>query len=46
MPHARALRLLYTRPKLHDSHDTLIDPRTMVTFGALAPGDLAMSPLG
>ncbi len=46
MPHARALRLLYTRPKLHDSHDTLIDPRTMATFGALAPGDLAMSPLG
>src|SRR5262249_32765877 len=24
MPHARALRLLYTRPKLHDGYDTLI----------------------
>jgi fatty acid desaturase len=46
MPHARALRLLYARPKLHDGHETLIDPRTMRTFSALAPGDLAMAPLG
>ena len=45
MPHARALRLLYSRPKVHDSHDTLIDPRTARTFAALAPGDLAMRPL-
>jgi len=43
MPHARALRLLYTRPKLHDTHDTLIDPRTMRTFETLAPGNLAMT---
>ena len=44
MPHARALRLLYPRPKLHDGHDVLIDPRTSATFNALAPGDLSMSP--
>lgn len=43
MPHTRALRLLYTRPKVHLTHDTLIDPRTMATFNALAPGDLAMA---
>ncbi|HYC21920.1 MAG TPA: fatty acid desaturase [Candidatus Bathyarchaeia archaeon] len=43
MPHARALRLLYTRPKLHDGYDTLIDPRTMGSFHVLAPGDLSMS---
>jgi fatty acid desaturase len=46
MPHARALRLLYTRPKLHRDHDTLVDPRTMATFSTLAPGDLSMAPLG
>ncbi|MBI3769808.1 MAG: fatty acid desaturase [Deltaproteobacteria bacterium] len=46
MPHARALRLLYTRPKLHGSHDTLIDPRTRAAFHALAPGDLSMSAVG
>jgi len=46
MPHARALRLLYTRPKVHLTHDTLIDPRTMATFNALAPGDLSMSAVG
>jgi fatty acid desaturase len=46
MPHARALRLLYTRPKLHDTHDTLIDPRTMRTFETLAPGNLAMTAVG
>jgi fatty acid desaturase len=42
LPHARALRLLYARPKLHDGHDTLIDPRTRERFAALAPGDAAM----
>jgi fatty acid desaturase len=46
MPHTRALRLLYRRPKLHDRPDTLVDPRTMATFNALAPGDLSMSSLG
>jgi fatty acid desaturase len=46
MPHARALRLLYTRPKLHDGHDTLVDPRTSATFNVLAPGDLRMAPAG
>jgi fatty acid desaturase len=45
MPHTSALRLLYTRPKLHREHDTLIDPRTRATFNALAPGDLTMAPL-
>jgi len=43
MSHVRALGLLYTRPKLHDDHDTLVDPRTMATFNALAPNDLSMS---
>ena len=43
MPHGRALRLLYTRPKVHGTHDTLIDPRTMTTFNTLAPGDLSMA---
>jgi fatty acid desaturase len=43
MPHTRALRLLYTRPKLHDAYDTLIDPRTLAAFHALAPGDLSMA---
>src|SRR5262245_37454823 len=42
MPHARALRLLYTRPKIHDGHDTLIDPRTRERFAVLAPGDASM----
>jgi fatty acid desaturase len=46
MPHGRALRLLYTRPKLHHGYDALVDPRTMATFSALAPGDLAMPALG
>ena len=49
MPHARALRLVYTRPKLHDTYDTLVDPRTRVRFHTLAPGGLTMdavSPLG
>jgi fatty acid desaturase len=45
MPHARALRLLYTRPKVHDTHDTLVDPRTLATFRTLAPGDLSMAPV-
>jgi fatty acid desaturase len=45
MSHARALHLLYTRPKLHDTHDSLIDPRTLATFNTLAPGDLSMAAL-
>ena len=45
MPHARSLRLLYTRPKLHREHDTLVDPRTRATFHTLAPGDLTMAPI-
>jgi fatty acid desaturase len=45
MPHARALRLLYSRPKLHREHDTLVDPRTSATFNVLAPGDLRMAPI-
>jgi len=45
MPHVRALRLLYTRPKLHDGYDMLVDPRTMTAFDVLAPGDLSMSHL-
>jgi fatty acid desaturase len=45
MPHARALRLLYARPKLHREHDTLVDPRTRATFNTLAPGDLTMAPI-
>jgi len=43
LPHARALRLLYSRPKVHHDHDTLIDPRSMQVFKALAPGDLSMA---
>jgi fatty acid desaturase len=42
MPHARALRLLYARPKLHRDSDTVINPRTMAVFRTLAPGDLSM----
>ena len=45
MPHARALHLLYARPKLHREHDTLVDPRTNETFHTLAPGDLSMAPV-
>ncbi|MBX3023908.1 fatty acid desaturase [bacterium] len=45
LPHGRALRLLYTRPKVHRDHDTLIDPRTLRAFQALAPGDLSMAAL-
>jgi fatty acid desaturase len=45
LPHARALVLLYRRPKLHDGPDALVDPRTMATYATLAPGDLAMTPL-
>jgi len=43
LPHREALRLLYTRPKVHHSCDTLIDPRTQQVFQALAPGDLSMA---
>ncbi len=46
MPHARALRLLYSRPKLHETHDTLIDPRTMRTVETLAPGNMALRAVG
>jgi fatty acid desaturase len=45
MPHARALRLLYARPKVHDGHDALIDPRTRRRFAVLAPGDASMAQL-
>jgi fatty acid desaturase len=43
LPHRRALRLLYARPKLHQTHDTLIDPRSMAIFHTIAPGELSMS---
>jgi len=46
LPHARALRLLYTRPKVHATHDTVIDPRTMRTFHTLAPSALTMEAVG
>jgi len=46
MPHARALHLLYTRPKVHGAYDTLVDPRTLATFRTLVPGDLSMMPVG
>jgi fatty acid desaturase len=42
LPHTRALRLLYSRPKLHVTGDTLIDPRTNATFHTLAPGVMTM----
>lgn len=44
--HSRALRLLYARPKVHATPDTLIDPRTMVAFNTLTPGALSMEPIG
>jgi fatty acid desaturase len=43
LPHGEALRLLYTRPKVHASHDTLVDPHSGQVFNALAPGDLSMA---
>lgn len=43
MPHRRALHLLYTRPKVHYTHDTLIDPRSMAVFNTVMPGELAMN---
>jgi fatty acid desaturase len=46
MPQGRALRLLYGRPKLHATHDTLVNPRTGATYNAIAPGNLAMAPVG
>jgi fatty acid desaturase len=46
LPHARALRLLYTRPKIHDTHDTVVDPRTLMSFNTLAPGALEMDAVG
>jgi fatty acid desaturase len=45
LPHTRALRLLYARPKIHDGYDRLIDPRTLASFQVLAPGDLSMAAL-
>jgi fatty acid desaturase len=42
LPHAEALRLIYTRPKIHATHDTLIDPQTRRVFRTLGPGALAM----
>jgi hypothetical protein len=36
---------LYTRPKVHGTHDTLVDPRTLETYRALVPGDLSMVPV-
>ena len=45
LPHTRALRLLYTRPKIHDGHDVLIDPRTRTRFAVLAPGAASMARL-
>ena len=42
LPHRQALRLLYARPKVHATHDTVIDPRTRKTFHTLAPGALMM----
>ena len=45
LPHATALRLLYARPKIHDGHDVLIDPRTRERFAVLAAGDASMARL-
>jgi fatty acid desaturase len=42
MPHTRALRLLYARPKIHDGHDALVNPRTRERFAVLAPQDASM----
>jgi hypothetical protein len=38
----RALGLLYARPKIHDGHDALIDPRTGKRFAVLGAGDASM----
>jgi hypothetical protein len=42
LPHSRAFRLLYTRPKLHLEHDTLVNPHTMDVFSVCRPGNLSM----
>jgi fatty acid desaturase len=42
LPHLQALRLIYSRPKIHKTHDTLIDPQTERIFHTLAPGALTM----
>jgi fatty acid desaturase len=42
LPHTEALRLVYTRPKIHATYDTLIDPQTRQAFHTLAPGALGM----
>jgi fatty acid desaturase len=46
LPHARAMHLLYTRPKVHGAYDALVDPVTMRSFNTLAPGALTMEPVG
>lgn len=43
LPHTEALRLIYTRPKIHATYDTLIDPHTRRTFHTLAPDNLGMN---
>jgi fatty acid desaturase len=42
LPQHRALRLLYSRPKVHATHDTLIHAETRQAFHTLAPGALTM----
>ncbi|HSP97925.1 MAG TPA: fatty acid desaturase [Candidatus Dormibacteraeota bacterium] len=45
LPHLRALRLVYARPKVHRDADTLVDPRSGATYRALAPGQLELTRL-
>ena len=40
LPHRRALRLVYARPKVHREADTLVDPRSGATYRTLSPGQL------
>ena len=42
LPHWRALRLIYSRPKLHLDAHTFVDPRTMATYRALGPQSIDM----
>jgi fatty acid desaturase len=42
LPHWRALQLVYTRPKLHQTADTLIDPRSGAVYRSLAAGSMDM----
>ncbi|MGH7786426.1 MAG: fatty acid desaturase family protein [Candidatus Binatia bacterium] len=46
LSHPRALQLLYARPKLHGTADTVVDPRTMTAYSTLAPGALDMGAVG